>query len=176
MLGFFVSVCVIDRCGRLPVGGWLGYHGGCRKAKRDFNGLSRPFHGAKNNSLPQSPVLRESKNGSRFVTSGTPRSRKQLSISISGHSTNQKMDSVSLHRPSHEAENNSLSQSTDTLRIKLQLSFRYLGHSTKPKTTLCLNLQTLCETKNKSQFRSSGTMQSEKRISIVTSEYSGSEK
>lgn len=115
MLGFFVSVCVIGRCGRLPVGGWLGYRGGCRKAKRDSNGLSRP---------------------------------------------------------SHEAENNSLPQSLDTPRIKKRIPFRYLGHPTKPKTTLYLNLRTLRETKNESQFRSPGTMQSKKRISILTSEYS----
>ena len=58
----------------------------------------------------------------------------------------------------------------------MQIPFRYLGHPTKPKTTFYLNLRTLCETKNESQFRSPGTMQSEKRISILTSEYSGSEK
>ena len=71
MLGFFVSVCVIGRCGRLPVGGWLCYHGGCRKAKRDSNGLSRPFHEAKNNFLSQSP--------------DTLRNQKQISISILRH-------------------------------------------------------------------------------------------
>ena len=143
MLGFFVSVCVIGRCGRLPVGGWLSYHGGCRKAKRDSNGLSRPFHETENNSLSQSPdtprikklisfhylghstkpkttlyinlrTLRESKNRFRFVTSDIPRSQKQLSISISGHFVNQKTDFISLPRTFHEAENNFLSQSPDT--------------------------------------------------------------
>ena len=138
MLGFFVSVCVIGRCGRLPVGGWLGYHGGCRKAKRDSNGLSRPFHEAKNNLLSQSPdtprikklipfcylgnstkpkttfylnlrTLHESKNGFRFVTSPIPRSREQLSISIYGHFANQITALISLPRTFHEAENNSLS-------------------------------------------------------------------
>ena len=92
------------------------------------------------------------------------------------YSANQKTDLVSLPRAPHEAENNSLSQSPDTPRIKKLISFRYLGHSTKPKTTFCLNLQTLRETKNEYQFRSPGTMQSEKRISILTSEYSGSKK
>ena len=116
------------------------------------------------------------KNGFRFVSSGIPRSRKQLSISISGHSTNQKTDSVLLPRTSHETENNSLPQSPDTPRIKKLISFRYLGHSTKPKTTFYFDLRTLRETKNESQFRSPGTMQSEKRISILTSEYSGSKK
>ena len=206
MLGFFVSVCVIGRCGRLPVGGWLGYRGGCRKAKRDSNGLSRPFYETKNNLLPQSPdtprikklipfrylghsmkpkttlylnlrTFRESKNRFRFVTSpiprsrkqlsvsisghsanqknrfcfvtsDIPRSRKQLSISISGHSVNQKTDSVSLPRTFHEAKNNSLSRSLDTPRIKKQISFRYLGHPTESKTTFCLNLRTFRGSKN----------------------------
>ena len=35
-------------------------------------------------------ILHESKNGFRFVTSDIPRSRKQLSVSISGHSTKPK--------------------------------------------------------------------------------------
>jgi hypothetical protein len=57
-----------------------------------------------------------------------------------------------------------------------EIPMGYPAHSTKPKTTFYLNLRTLYETKNESQFRSPGTMQSEKRISILTSEYSGSEK
>ena len=49
----------------------MGYHGGCRKAKRDSNGLSRPFHEAKNNFLPQS--------------TDTLRNQKRISISIPRH-------------------------------------------------------------------------------------------
>ena len=179
MLGFFVSVCVIDRCGRLPVGGWLGYRGGCRKAKKDSNGLSHPFHEAENNFLSQSPdtprikkrisfrylghptkpkttlyldlwILRESKCRFRFVTSGIPRNRKQLSVSISGYSANQNADFVSLPRTSHGAENNLLSQSPDIPWIKKLIPFRYLGYPTKPKTTFYLNLRILRESKNES--------------------------
>ena len=120
--------------------------------------------------------LQESKKRFQWAIPPIPRSQKQLSVSISGHSTNQKTDFVSLPRTFHETENNSLSQSPDAPRIKKQIPFRYLGHSTKPKTTFYLNLRTLRETKNESQFRSPGTMQSEKRISILTSEYSGSKK
>ena len=120
--------------------------------------------------------LQENKKRFQWAIPSIPRSRKQLSISISGHSVNQKTDSVSLPRTFHEAKNNSLSRSLDTPRIKKQIPFRYLGHPTKPKTTFYLNLRTLRETKNESQFQSPGTMQSEKRISILTSEYSGSKK
>ena len=120
--------------------------------------------------------LKESKKRFQWAIPPIPRSQKQLSVSISEHSANQKTDFVSLPRVFHEAENNSLSQSPDTPRIKMQIPFCYLGHPTKPKTTFYLNLRTLHETKNESQFRSLGTMQSEKRISILTSEYSGSKK
>lgn len=120
--------------------------------------------------------LKESKKRFQWAISPIPRNRKQLSISISGYSVNQKADSVSLARKLYESENNSLSQSPNTPRIKKLIPFRYLGHSTKPKTTFYLDLWILHESKNESQFRFPGTMQSEKRISILTSEYSGSKK
>ena len=106
--------------------------------------------------------LQESKKRFQWAIPPIPRSRKQPSVSISGHSANQKTDFVSLPRVSHETKNDFLSQSPDTPRIKKQIPFRYLGHPTKPKTTFYLNLRTLHETKNESQFRSPGTMQSEK--------------
>ena len=113
----------------------------------DFVSLPRAFHEAENNFLSQSPdtprikkripfrylghstkpkttlclnlrILRESKCRFRFVTSGTPRSQKQPSVSISRNPVNQKTDSVSLPRTFYETENNSLSQSQDTPRIK----------------------------------------------------------
>jgi len=59
-------------------------------------------------------TLRESKNRFRFVTLDIPQSRKQPSVSISGHSTNQKTDFVLLPRTFYETENNFLSQSPDT--------------------------------------------------------------
>ena len=120
--------------------------------------------------------LQESKKRFQWAIPPIPRSQKQPSVLISGHSTNQKTDSVSLPRTFHEAKNNFLSQSPNTPRIKMQIPFRYLGHPTKPKTTFYLNLRTPHETKNESQFQSPGTIQSEKRISILTSEYSGSQK
>ena len=115
--------------------------------------------------------LQESKKRFQWAIPPIPRNPKQLSVSISGYSANQKTDSVSLPRISHEIENNSLSQSPDTPRIKKLISFRYLGHPTKPKTTFCLNLRTLHETKNESQFRSPGTMRNQKRISISISRH-----
>ena len=167
MLGFFVSVCVIGRCGRLPVGGWLGYHGGCRKAKRDSKGLSHPFHEAKNNLLSQSPdtprikkqipfrylghstkpkttlylnlqILRESKNRFRFITSDILRSRKQPSVSISRHSANQK--------------NRFRFVTSDIPRSRKQLSISISGHSAKPKTNPNSDPQALCKAKNESRF------------------------
>ena len=173
--------------------------------KTDFVSLPRTFHEAQKTLCLNLRTLRESKNRFRFVTSSIPRSRKQLSVSISGHFANQKTDSVSLPRTLHESKNRFRFVTSDTPRIKKQIPFRYLGHSTKPKTTFFLNLRTLREsnnrfrfvtssiprsrkqpfylnlrtlreTKNESQFRSPGTMQSEKRISILTSEYSGSKK
>ena len=113
--------------------------------------------------------LQESKKRFQWAIPPIPRNRKQLSISISGHSANQKTDSVSLTRTLYEAENNSLSQSTDTPRIKKQIPFRYLGHPTKPKTTLCLNLRTLRESKNGFRFVTSGTPRSQKQPSISIS-------
>ena len=171
----------------------------------DSVSLPRAPHEAKNNLLSQSPdtprikmqipfrylgnptkpkttfclnlqILRESKCRFRFVTSGIPRSQKQPSVSISGHSANQKTDSVSLPRTFHEAKNNSLSRSLDTPRIKKQISFRYLGHPTKPKTTFCLNLRTLHELKNRFRFVTSGAPRSQKQPSVSISRYSANQK
>ena len=124
MLGFFVFVCIIDRCGRLPVGGWLGYHGSCRKAKRDSNGLSRPSYETENNSLSQSP--------------DTLRNKKRISISISRHyakrKTNLDFDFRVLWKQ----------------KMNLDFAFRVSG---KPKMNLDLRLRTLSEAKNEFRFR-----------------------
>ena len=124
MLGFFVFVCIIDRCGRLPVGGWLGYHGSCRKAKRDSNGLSRPSYETKNNFLSQSP--------------DTPRNQKRISISIPRHYAKQKtnldFDFRVLRKP----------------KMNCDFAFRVSG---KPKMNLDLRLRTLSEAKNELRFR-----------------------
>ena len=120
--------------------------------------------------------LQESKKRFQWAIPPIPRSRKQLSVSISGYTTNQNADSVSLTRTLYEAENNSLSQSTDTPRIKKQISFRYLGHPTKPKTTFYLNLRILRESKNGFRFVTSGIPRSQKQLSVSISGHSANQK
>ena len=97
-------------------------------------------------------TLRESKNRFRFVTSGTPRSRKQLSISISGYSANQNADSVSLPRTFHEAENNFLSRSPDTPRNQKRISISIPRHYAKRKTNLDFDLRVLWKQKMNLDF------------------------
>jgi len=133
-----VSVCVIDRCGRLPVGEWLGYHGGCRKAKRDSNGLSRPFHETENNSLSQSP--------------DTPRIKKLISFHYLGHSTKPKTTLYLNLRTLRESKNRFRFVTSDIPRSQKQLSVSISGHSTKPKTNLNFDPQALCKAKNESRF------------------------
>ena len=116
--------------------------------------------------------LQESKKRFQWAIPPIPRNPKQLSVSISGYSANQKTDSVSLPRTFHEAENNSLSQSSDTPWIKKLIPFRYLGHSTKPKTTFCLNLRTLHELNYRSHFVSSDIPRSRKQLSVSISGHS----
>ena len=99
-------------------------------------------------------TLRESKNRFRFVTSGTPRSQKQLSVSISGYSTNQNADSVLLPRTFHEAENNLLSQSPDTPRNQKRISISIPRHYAKRKTNLDFDFRVLRKQKMNCDFAS----------------------
>ena len=138
MFGFFVSVCVIDRCGRLPVGGWLGYHGGCRKAKKDSNGLSRPSHETENNFLSQSL--------------DTPWIKKQISFRYLGHSTKPKTTFCLNLRTFRESKSRFRFVTSGILRSQKQPSISISGHSTKPKTNLNFDLQVLCKAKNESRF------------------------
>ena len=129
--------------------------------------------------------LQESKKRFQWAIPPIPRSQKQLSISISGHSTNQKTDSVLLPQAFHEAKNNFLSQSPDTPRNQKRISISIPRHYAKRKTNLdfdfrvlwkqkmnCdfafrvsgkrkmnydLRLRTLSEAKNESQFASPDT-------------------
>lgn len=135
---FCVCVCVIDRCGRLPVGGWLGYHGGCRKAKRDSNGLSRPFHETENNSLSQSP--------------DTPRIKKLISFRYLEHPTKPKTTFCLNLRTFRESKNRFRFVASDILRSQKQLSISISGYSAKPKTNLNFDPQALCKAKNESRF------------------------
>ncbi len=96
--------------------------------------------------------LQESKKRFQWAIPPIPRSQKQLSISISGYSTNQKTDFVSLPRTFHEAENNFLSQSTDTLRNQKRISISIPRHYAKRKTNLDFDFRVLWKRKMNCDF------------------------